>query len=228
MPDVVAAHEYAASQRRSGGRAVQPCYGVLVLGIRLFRQLEERLETGEALTVARNPHAWNTAQLQTCLTYQSRQSKPADRGAKPFPIAIAGAAQYQSVGALQLEFDDMMPEAADTMVILAVHVVGNGASDSYQRGTGSDCWKPAIGQRQLDDLAQQYASLAFEHSGDGIETDESIQATRQQQCAAVVQADVTVTAPIAKRQHGRGIRQIVKTVGQCDQPLLVTRPAAPG
>ena len=228
MLDVVTAHENAAPKFGSGVGAIQPRHGVLVLGIRVFRQFEEGLEVGETLTIAANPHTRNSTQLQPRCAYQSRQPESADRGAKPFRVAIAGAAQHLSVRAPQLEFDHVMPEAADSMMILAVHIIGDRTAHRYQRGTGSNRRKPAVRQSKPDDLAQQYAGFAFEHARDRIEADETIQATGQQQRAPAVQADVTVTAPIAERQHGLGIRQSVKAVGQCDQTLLVTRPSAPG
>jgi len=99
-------------------------------------------------------------------------------------------------------------EGAGAVVVLAMHVVGDRAADRDVARAGNDRKEPAARHGEVEDFGKQHAGLAAQDAGDGIETDETVQAARMQQRAAVVQAAVAVAAAVAVgEQRSAGFRQ---------------------
>ena len=73
-----------------------------------------------------------------------------------------------------------MTKGARAMVILTVHVVGDGAADRDQGRARRHWRKPAVRQRQGDDLTEQDTGFALENAARGIEADESVEAACSQ------------------------------------------------
>ena len=94
-----------------------------------------------------------------------------------------------------------MGETSGAMMVLAVYVVCDGSAHGHQGRTWCDVRKPASRKRDIDDFAQQDSRLALEDTGIWIEADKSIEAARMQQCAALIETYVAVTASVSVGQH---------------------------
>jgi hypothetical protein len=96
----------------------------------------------------------------------------------------------------------MTAEGAGAMMILAVHVVGDGAAERDEARSGRHRQKPAARNRQGQDLVEQDAGFAAQQPRLLIEGDEAIERTRIDQPTAGVQTDIAITAPVAEGQYG--------------------------
>ncbi len=86
-------------------------------------------------------------------------------------------------------------------MVLAVHVVGDGAAHGHVLGARRDREEEAAREREVDDLGEQYPGLAAQDAARGIEGNQVIQVARAQQRVAVVQARVAVAAADAVGQE---------------------------
>ena len=117
------------------------------------------------------------------------------------------------------------------MVILSMHVIGNGASHSDQLRTGRDGKQPPIGNGQALNVLQQHPGLAGQHAILPVKCDQMIQSPSHPQEATGIQAGVTVATPHAERHAwlripksaGNGARRM-----QRDCPVKIARQTAPG
>jgi len=150
------------------------------------RELEEFAQVGKPMAVAANPRPGHASQLHFHFANESRESESADRCRKPLTVHVRSAAQDSTIGALQLKLENVIAETAGAMMILAVHVVRNGAADGDESRTGRHRREPSAGQELVDDFLQQYAGFALEDAARRIESNESIEAARTEQRAFIV------------------------------------------
>src|SRR6185369_14286900 len=93
-----------------------------------------------------------------------------------------------------LEAREVMAERAVAVVILAMDVVGDGASERHELRSGRDRQEEAAREREFDDLRKQHAGFAGEHAAFRVERDEAVEVARAYQRVAVVQAAIAVAA----------------------------------
>src|ERR1039458_843912 len=129
---VIAPHEHTATES-SPRCAIQPRDRVLIVGIRLPHQGKEFLQAAKATTIAGNPFARYAPHLQPRPGNQPCQSKSAYGGGEPVGILTRRTVQYLAARAFELEGQHMMAKAPRAMVVLAMHVIGDGSSHGHQR-----------------------------------------------------------------------------------------------
>jgi hypothetical protein len=66
------------------------------------------------------------------------------------------------------------------MMVLPVHVVGDGAAERGELRPRRDRQEPARGQGEVDDLGKQHAGFAAQDAGLRIEGDEAVEVARAQ------------------------------------------------
>ena len=88
----------------------------------------------------------------------------------------------------------MVTERAQHMVVLSVHVVGNGATHRHQLRAGSDRQDPAARNCQPLDIAQQHPHFAHQAAGTVVKGDEMVQPCCQPERALRVQACIAIAA----------------------------------
>jgi len=101
-------------------------------GFRLARKAEELLQRVEAQRLGVDPGARHRPHLQAGADDEPGQTQAANGGAKPVGGLRARAVQPAAVGALQLQAEQMVTQRAGTVVVLAMHVVGDGAAQGHE------------------------------------------------------------------------------------------------
>ena len=77
-----------------------------------------------------------------------------------FAVLVWWAGKALAVRAQELEAGDVAAECATAMVIFAVYVVGDGATDWDEFGARWDWQKPAAWHEDIEDFGQGYACFA--------------------------------------------------------------------
>jgi hypothetical protein len=126
----------------------------------------------------------------------------------------------------------VIAEGTAAMMILTVHVVGNGAAHSDPPGARCDRQHPAGGEGELLDIPQQCARLALQDARLAIEPEKAIQAAGGPQRPARVETAVAVTATHAIGDTGFTARsQLARDaipVVERTQPVLPLAQTTPG
>ena len=145
---------------------------------------------------------------------------------------LAGAADdLLAIGALQVERQHMVAERAAPVVVLAVHIVGDGAAHRDQARAGQHRQPPAARQEEVLDVAQHHARLAGQPAGRLVEGDEAIEAGRTPQGAAGIEAGIAIAAAEPVGDAGPGARQRARDgapIGELDHVVRQRRQPAPG
>ncbi len=93
-------------------------------------------------------------------------------------------------------------------MVLAVHVVGDGAAQRDKPGAGHDREKPALRYDNLQDFVQGQARLATQDAPLRIEVPEPFQLACAQLGPVAVDAAVAVAAPLPEGQSGILVREL--------------------
>jgi hypothetical protein len=96
------------------------------------------------------------------------------------------------------------PEGSSTMVILAMHVVGDASANRREPGSGSHRKEPAPGHEQPDDFGERRSTFTFENARPLIERSESRHSRSIEKRLPVVETDIAIAAPESTRQHETG------------------------
>jgi hypothetical protein len=91
----------------------------------------------------------------------------------------------------------MVAKRAESVVIFAVHIIGDGTTDRHQLRSWCDRQNPAIWNGQPLYIAQHHTRLADKPPGALIEGNEVIQAGGVPQHSFWIQADISITTAIA-------------------------------
>src|SRR5215470_15203542 len=95
-----------------------------------------------------------------------------------------------------------MSERSGPMVILAVHIIGDGAADSDELSARHHRQKPAVRHYQTQDLGEQYARFARNPARLAVEANDSIERAREDEPAPDIEAAIAVAASLTEGQHG--------------------------
>src|SRR5690554_5296680 len=96
----------------------------------------------------------------------------------------------------------MIPKAAHTVMIFAVHIVSDGTADSHQLGAWGNRQHPAVWNQLALDIPQQNAGLAVQSTSFGVKSDEAVETCRLPQYALGVKAYISVAAAHAPANAG--------------------------
>ena len=126
----------APTQRPPGGGAIDPGHDVWVTRLVIVVEREEFMQVGKASMLDHDPGIGDTLQLDFDPSDQPGQTQPADRGPEPFDILLRPAKQPCTIRTQQFESADLFAETASDMVILAMHIVGDGAAQGNEASPG--------------------------------------------------------------------------------------------
>jgi hypothetical protein len=109
-------------------------------------------------------------------------------------IALAIATQ-QSQGA------NMTAKGSRAMMVFAMHVIGNGATQCNESGTGQHRKKPATRNDNLQYIIQRHAGLSMQDTVLIIKSNQPVESLCTDLCSMAIDTTVAVTAPTAIGQH---------------------------
>ena len=124
-------------------------------------------------------------------------------------FSVGEQVSARAVAARQLERDRQVPaEGAGAVVVLAMHVVGDGAADRDEARAGRDGQEPAAAIRlrpagDREDVGEPDAGLAGQHARVPVEGDEAVEAAAVEQPAARVERHVAIGPAAALGEGGR-------------------------
>jgi hypothetical protein len=102
----------------------------------------------------------------------------------------------------QLEAGDMGTEASGDVMVLAVYVIGQRATQSDEARARRHSEKPPLRNDDLQNFGQSNSRFCAQQPVDRIESNETVEASREQGIAPVVERHVTVGSAIAVGQQG--------------------------
>ena len=92
----------------------------------------------------------------------------------------------------------MSTKRSSTVMVLSVHIVGDGAHDGHEAGARRDWQKPALGKEDIDQFSETHAAFAANDSRRFVKPQNAIETAALDELAAAVEAGVSVTAAVAK------------------------------
>src|SRR5690606_35616430 len=96
--------------------------------------------------------------------YQSGEPHSADRGPEQVDVFGVGTFVTNTVRAKQIQPFDVTPESSPQMVVLAMHVIGDGAAQCDELGAGRDGQEIAMRRDMRDDIAQKRTAFSRQQS----------------------------------------------------------------
>ncbi len=91
----------------------------------------------------------------------------------------------------------MAAERTAAMVVLAVHVVGDGAAERHELCTGNNRRKEPERRGMRNDVAKQHAGLGLDDAGPGVEAQDAVLRSHVDDGAGGVLAGIAIRAAIA-------------------------------
>src|SRR5208282_38544 len=184
-----------------------------------------------------DPGTSHAFKLNVCPSDYAGQAETADGGAEQVGIVVGtgiGTAEHQTVvRAMQSDLADVSTEGSSAMMVLTVHVIGDGSTYSDEAGAGRDGKEPSFGKKNVDDVGEAHAAFAAKHAGGFVETEDTVETGTVDQFAVGVETGIAVAAAeaIRKQRTGRGslekFRYLVAPCGFVDVMMHGLRVAAP-
>src|SRR5262249_3339233 len=104
------------------------------------------------------------------------------------------AANHFSGHGLKLKIEDEVPDRPDAVMVLAMDVVGDRASESHELRSRDDRQEVAARHEEVQNIRQCHSRLRLTDSGRRIEGDQPIQALERDYAGIAVESGVAVTA----------------------------------
>ena len=145
------------------------------------------------------PGTRDPAKLQLSPHNQAREADATHGRTKPFWQQRRSALDRFPVGTCKPEPAHMVAERTQPVVILAMHVVGDGSADCNQLRARRHGQQPTVGDRQPLDIAQQHARFAANHPAFAVIRHQMIQPPREPERSARIQARIAIAAPHPER-----------------------------
>ena len=164
-------------------------------------QVEELVDAVELDSLVVDLARDDRTQLQLRPGDDAGQAHPADRRGVPLGVLGRRTESAAAVRAHQLEAGNVVAKGARSLMVLAVDVVGNGATERNVLRPRSDRQKEAARHREVENLCQRDAGLGGQDAGLGVEVEQAVHARRLQQVAVFQQANVAVAAAQSHRQR---------------------------
>ena len=122
----------------------------------------------------------------------------------------------RSVGAEKLEAIQMAAEGPGAMMVLAMHVIGDGAANGQEPGSRHGRQDPSGRNREVENSRKLNARLASHRAAVDVEGQETVQVSAFDQRTARVETAVAIASAVAERQHGA----VGFAIGQWLEPVL--------
>jgi len=87
------------------------------------------------------------------------------------------------------------------MMVLTMYVIGNGTTDGHQGSSRCDVGEPAMRKNDIDDFADQNASLALQDTGISVKADEAIEMAGMKQHAVLIETHIAIASAVPVSQH---------------------------
>ena len=212
-PGVVSAKVVAATEPRARRERIDPRDRVLEVRFRFAVDLEELVESAEADRLLLDERVRDRPERELRPGHKARQPEAADGRAVPVGVFRRRADEAGPVGAEELEPSHVAAQGAGAVVVLAVHVIGDGAAERHVLRAGGDRQEPSLRHDESEDLGQAHARLAAHDPEVAIECQEAVEPPCDEQRAAVVQARVAVapSEPVRKRRQPRRNRERLRS-----------------
>ncbi len=148
-----------------------------------------------------------------CTQNQSGQPHSTDRGPEQVDVFGVGTFVTNTVRAKQIQPVDVTPERSPQMVVLAMHVIGDGPAQCDELGAGRDGQEITMRRDMRDDIAQKRTAFSRQQSRIGIELEYPPSGLHGREEACIVVTAVTIGTTISKRQQARTFVQGTGEIG---------------
>jgi hypothetical protein len=136
------------------------------------------------------------------------EAHAADRGGKEFGIVARRDPAHAAVREQQLGPQHVVAEAAMPVVILPVHVGGDGATERGEGGARGGRRHEAARHESRDQVAEGDPGLGHQNAGARLERDQPVKSRRDDRRAAVVERGIAIAARAAERDDaGRNLAE---------------------
>jgi hypothetical protein len=95
---------------------------------------------------------------------------------------------------MQSDLANVRAKGSAAVMVLTVHVVGDGSADSDEAGAGRDRKEPSFREKHVDDVGEADAAFAADHAGGFVETENAVKSATVNQFSSGVETRVAVTA----------------------------------
>jgi len=167
---------------------------VLPAGLGAIGQLEKLIQICVRHSLGIEPRTGDATQLDLHLDDHPCQPQATNRSFKPVLTQVWSTIEDVTVRANKPDALNMITERAEDMMVLAMHVVGNGASDGHHLGSGGYRQNPAARDHETLDVPEQNAGLAGKAAGVVVKRDEVIKPSGRPQLPSRIEADIAVAS----------------------------------
>jgi hypothetical protein len=137
--------------------------------------------------------------LKLCFDHDASQAHAAYSCGKPFDMLARRALNDLAVRAEQLQPSDVVSERALDMMILSMHVVGDGTTDRDELSARRYSKHPPPGNDKLLNIAQQNTSLASQVTTLLVEVHKVVEPPCVPQNASRIEAHITIATRHTER-----------------------------
>ena len=195
---VLAAHHDASPHRIPLGEAVNPCHRIGPTA-GSFEAVHDFIEIGRPDGFLENVGGLDLPQPESGGKDDPAQPHAAHRHLEEFSILRRRAGNHRAVVAHYIHRKDVLAEGAIDMVILSVHIGGDGTAHRDQLSPRRDRQEPAPRHEDVQNFRQQHPRLAAKFARFIVERQEFIEAAGQQD--PVLQRGIAIRASIAESNH---------------------------
>jgi hypothetical protein len=128
----------------------------------------------------------------------TRQAESADRRPQHVWVFVRAAENQIIVRTIQCNALNMRTKRPGTVMVLAVHVVGDGAPHGHKGRPRRDGQKPTFGQKDIEDFGQADTAFATHDSRGFVETENTVETAAFDEFAVAVQARIAIAASQTK------------------------------
>ncbi len=201
QPGEITAGDHRPAQAGAAGQAIQPGHGVAVLIVGVRQVGHGVVDVGCPHRVDPHSRCLDLGQLDASTQDDPGQAHSAGGRPEEPGFARRRDATHAAVRQQQVEPRDMPCEAARQVMVLAMHVRGDGAADRHLTSTWRHRHEPAMRQPRDHKLLQADARFAGHQAADGVQVADPVQSGRHDHHAAIVLRGVVVTAAKAPGDH---------------------------
>src|SRR3984893_5087158 len=145
---------------------VKPSYGVLKAVVAFAAQFKKIVQglKGDGLGI--DPWTSHAFELDVCPGNYSGQTETADGGTQHVGIGFGiRIANYKTVvRPMQSDLADVSAEGPSTVMVLTMHVVGNGPAHGNEARARGDWQEPSFREKYVDDIGEANAAFAPQHA----------------------------------------------------------------
>ena len=186
--------------------------------LRILEDLHDLGKIGGGPCGLVNPGRFHGTQPDRRAGDDPRQPHPAQSMVEKERVFRRAASCQRTVGIHDLDPVDTGAEAAVLVVVLAMHIRGNGPPERHEFRTGRDQGEPAARQKGGNDVAQKNAGLGDQLTARGVECQHVIKVARLKGRGAIDGA-VAIGASVAAGDKLRLLRHQTLKFGHVARPV---------